>query len=219
VTGAVAPFFPGFNYFFVDTDIQVTLNALKAVTDLKVISSPQLMVLDNQSATLQIGDQVPIETQRAVSVTDPEAPLVSTVQYRDTGVILEVTPRVNSSGLVVLDIVQEVSDVARTLLPTTTPTIRQRKIKSTVAVHSGETIALGGLIRDSHEVDTFGVPLLSEIPYLGNLFKTTSDTTVRTELLVLITPRVVRDRSEAAAVTDELRNRLRALSPLERKIR
>jgi len=178
------------------------------------------MVLDNQTALLQVGDQVPIATQSAVSVTDPEAPIVNSIQFRDTGVILEVTPRVNASGLVVMDIVQEVSDV----VPTSTsaidsPTIQQRKIKTTVAVHDGQTIALGGLIRDSHVVGTTGVPLLSEIPYLGNLFKTTSDTTVRTELLVLITPRVVRDRNEAAAVTDELRKRLRALSPLERKIR
>ena len=219
-TGEVLPFFPGFNYFFIDTDIQVTLNALKEVTDLKVISSPQLMVLDNQTATLQVGDQVPIATQSAVSVTDPEAPIVNSIQFRDTGVILEVTPRVNASGLVVMDILQEVSDVVATdTSAIDSPTIQQRKIKTTVAVHSGQTIALGGLIRDIHVVGTTGVPLLSEIPYLGNLFKTTSDLTDRTELLVLITPRVVRDRNEAAAVTDELRKRLRALSPLERKIR
>ncbi len=178
------------------------------------------MVLDNQTAMLQVGDQVPIATQSAVSVTDPEAPIVNTIQFRDTGVILEVTPRVNASGLVVMDILQEVSDVVATVTSSIdSPTIQQRKIKSTVAVHSGQTIALGGLIRDRHEVGTVGVPLLSEIPYLGNLFKTTSDSTVRTELLVLITPRVVRDQSEAVAVTDELRKRLRALSPLEQKIR
>ena len=190
------------------------------MTDLKVISSPQLMVLDNHPATLEVGDQVPNATQSAVSVTDPAAPIVNSIQYQDTGVILEITPRVNASGLVILDIVQEVSDaVATTTSAIDSPTIQQRRVKSTIAVHSGETIVLGGLIRDAELDGTSGIPILSDIPVIGNLFKTTSNSNDRTELLVLITPHVVRDRQEGRDVTAELRNRLRALDPLVAKIR
>ena len=218
-TGAVASAFPGFSYLFSGGDIRVALNALTTITDVKVISSPQLMVLDNQTARLQVGDQVPIATQQSVAVEGGSAPLVNTIQFRDTGVILEVTPRVNAGGLVVLDVLQEVSDVKSTTTSALdSPTIEQRSIQSTVAVQSGETIALGGLIRDREEESVSGIPLLSAIPILGNLFKTTSTGTRRTELLVLITPRVVRDQSEARAVTEELRKRLRSIEPLQKKI-
>ena len=218
-TGAVASAFPGFSYFFSGGDARVVLNALTEITDVRVISSPQLMVLDNQSARLQVGDQVPIATQSAVTVDDPDAPIVNSIQFRDTGVILEVTPRVNASGLVVLDVFQEVSDViATTTSDIDSPTIQQRSIESTVAVQSGDTVALGGLIKDRDEESVTGVPLLSSIPLLGNLFKTTDTEVRRTELLVLITPRVVRDRREALEVTDELRRRLSSLGPLEQLI-
>ena len=218
--GVVASAFPGFSYFFNSgNDARVVLNALAEITDVRVISSPQLMVLDNQSARLQVGDQVPIAIQSAVSVTDPDAPIVNTIQFRDTGVILEVTPRVNASGLVVLDVFQEVSDVISTTTSAIdSPTIQQRSIESTVAVQSGDTIALGGLIRDREEEAVSGIPLLSSIPLLGNLFKTTQKIVRRTELLVLITPRVVRNRREALEVTAELRRRLSTLGPLEKRI-
>jgi general secretion pathway protein D len=130
-----------------------------------------------------------------------------------------VVPRVSASGLVILDIVQEASDV----VPTTTstidsPTIRQRRIGSTVAVQSGDTIALGGLIRDKTSGDVSGIPLLKDIPIFGNLFKTTDNTKERTELLVLITPRVVGTEADSLAITAELRSRVRALAPLDQKI-
>ena len=211
--------FPGFSYFFSGSDARVVLNALTEITDVRVISSPQLMVLDNQTARLQIGDQVPIATQSVVAIGDPDAPIVNSIQFRDTGVILEVTPRVNASGLVVLDVFQEVSDViATTTSDIDSPTIQQRSIETTVAVQSGDTIALGGLIKDREEESVSGVPLLSSIPILGNLFKTTSTRVIRTELLVLITPRVVRDRREALDVTDELRRRMSTLGPIEKEI-
>jgi general secretion pathway protein D len=219
--GAIAPVFPGFNYLFSTDDIKVVINALTQVTDVKVISSPQLMVLDNEAARLQVGDQVPITTRTSQSVDDPSAPLVAEIEYRDTGVILDIIPRVNASGLVVLDIIQEVSDVVATdpaVSAVTTPTIQQRRIASTVAISSGETVALGGLIRDNNSNAVTGIPVLSEIPILGNLFKTTSDTVRRTELLVLLTPRVVRDRLDARTVTDDLRRRVRALKALPAKI-
>jgi len=219
-SGAAAQIFPGFSYLFqTGGDVRVVLNALDSITDVNVISSPQLMVLDNQTARLQVGDQVPIATQSSVSVTDPDAPIVNQIQFLDTGVILNVTPRVNAGGMVILEIEQQVSDVvATTTSGIDSPTIRQRQISSTVAVQSGETIALGGLIRESSSHTSSGLPILKDIPVVGALFGKTSNDTTRTELLVLITPRVVSNQDEARAVTDELRRRLRAVIPLEIKV-
>jgi general secretion pathway protein D len=218
-TGIVRPQFPGFSLLFDSNDVRAVLNALTDVTDVNVISSPQLMVLDNQSAVLNVGDQVPIAVQSAVSVTDPDAPVVSSIEYRDTGVTLEITPRVNANGLVVLDIVQEVSDAVTTdTSKLDSPTIQQRRVESTVAVQSGEAVALGGLIRDRRTDNITGIPLLSDIPILGNLFKTTANDVFRTELLIIITPRVVRNVEEAQKVTEELRARMTGLRELELRL-
>jgi general secretion pathway protein D len=208
--------FPGFSYVGTSgADIRVVLNALEAVTDLDVVSSPQLVVLNNQEASLQVGDQVPVVTAQAVNVATDQT-LINTIQFIDTGVILRVRPRVNASGLVTLELEQEVSDPVGGGL---TPTINQRRIRSTVAVHDGETIALGGLIRDRRSKTRNAVPLLGDIPVLGEAFANTDRSQARTELLVLITPRVMRNMVEARRITDELRNRVRALEALEEKIR
>lgn len=212
--GAIGNVFPGFNLLYSTTDARVVLNALSEVTDVKVISSPQLMVLDSRPARLQVGDQVPVTTQQAVSVTDPEAPIVNSVQLVDTGVILEVTPKVRSSGLVTLDVVQEISDAIRSDAADTLPTIQQRRIQTSVAVSDGETVALAGLIRERAEEGESGVPVLKDIPLLGNLFKTTNRVNARTEILVMITPRVMRTTAEARQVADELRSRLGQLSQI-----
>ena len=213
VDGAVGQAFPGFSALYrLNSDVRVVLNALSDVTDVKVISSPQLMVLDNQTAELQVGDQVPIATQSAVSVSDAQAPIVNSIEFRDTGVILRVTPRVNAGGLVVMDIAQEVSSVVNTTTSgIDSPTIQQRKINSSVAIQSGETVTLGGLMSEAQESGTSGLPVLSEIPVVGSLFGRKSNSSVRTELLVLITPRVVANRLDARKVTEELRSRLRSL--------
>lgn len=210
-TGAVNPIFPGFSAVLTKgNDIRATLNMLEGITNVNVVSSPKLMVLNNQTATLQVGDQVPIATQSAVSVGAAGAPVVNTIQFRDTGVILKVTPRVNEGGLVLMDISQEVSDVARTTTSNLdSPTIQQRKIASSVSVTTGETIALGGLIRDRRVDGDSGIPILKDMPVLGNLFKSTTETTNRTELLILITPQVVRAPADIRRVTQELRDRLR----------
>ncbi len=216
-TGTVAGLFPGFSYLFAGSQVRVALNALSKITDVKILSSPQLMVLGNKTATLQVGDQVPIVTQSAVSVTDPASPIVNNVEFRDTGVILRVTPRVNKGGLVIMEIEQEVSTVDATTTSTIdSPTISQRRITSTVAVQSGETVALGGLIQERKEHEKSGVPILSDIPILGALFGTTNIIDKRTELLIFITPRVVRDVREARRVTDELRKRMSRADPLSR---
>jgi general secretion pathway protein D len=218
-SGLVSSAFPGFSAVFDSNDARVILNALTAVTDIEVISSPQLMVLNNQSALLNVGDSVPITTQTSQQTTG-DAAIVNSVEYRDTGVILEITPRVNTSGLVVLDIIQEVSDAVETETSSIdSPTITVRRVESIVAVHSGETVALGGLIRDRRTDEVTGIPLLSDIPILGNLFKTTGEEVRRTELLILITPWVVRNLEDARAVTKELRQRLTGFDELEQRIR
>lgn len=219
--GAVSSTFPGFSALFTSSDdVRLVIDALESVSDVNIISSPQLMVLDNQTAQLQVGDEVPIITRQTQSTIDVDAPVVNTVEQRQTGVILSVTPRVNASGLVLMEIQQEVSDVIETTTSgIDSPTISQRRIASTVAVQSGETVALGGLIEDGRQDDTRGVPLASRIPVVGWLFGRTATSSERTELLVLITPRVVRDPNQARAVTEELRQRLRGLAPLRGRVR
>ena len=213
------PDFAGFSYLFSTADARVTLNAIASVTDLNIISSPSLMVLDNQTAEIQVGDQVPVATRSAVGVTADDAPVVNEIEYLDTGVILRVTPRVNTGGLVTMEIEQEVSFVADEITSgIDSPTIDQRRIQTTVAVQSGETVALGGLIRDDRSSSNSGVPLLREIPVLGKLFSTTTDFAARTELIVLITPRVVRSQLDARQVTEELRRRMRAVAPLDDRL-
>ncbi|WP_394708246.1 type II secretion system secretin GspD [Breoghania sp.] len=212
--GAVGSVFPGFSFLFSGGSAAVALNALNAITDVNVISSPNLMVLDNRKAVLRIGDQVPIATQQAVDTTSINT-VVNTIELKDTGIILTVVPRVNDSGRVILDIEQEVSDV----VPTTTsgidsPTIRQRKVNTTVVVKDGDSLALGGLIQQRDSVTKSQVPVLGDVPVVGNLFRHKQDTKTRTELLILITPHVVRDFQEANDVTDEFRKQLGGLHAL-----
>jgi general secretion pathway protein D len=222
-SGVVAGQFPGFSALLAGTDVRVVLNALEQVTDVNVVSSPHLLVLDNQTARLQVGDQVPITVQSATAVTDPEAPIVNSIELRDTGVILSVTPRVNVSGLVILELEQEVSNVVQSETATTselaTPTINTRQISSTVAIQSGETIVLGGLIKDDQNRTVSGLPFLSRLPIVGALFSTRSRSLDRTELLVLLTPHVIRGPEDARAITEELRRRLRSMAPLDQRMR
>jgi len=214
-TAAIAPSLPGFSYIYSGSNIKVVLDALSNITRVEVLSSPQLMVLNNQTATLQVGDQVPIVTETAVSTLTTGAPVVNSVQYQNTGVILKVTPRVNRSGEVMMDITQEVSDVTSTTSSAIdSPTIQQRKITSSVAVQDGETVALGGLITKSATKSKAGIPLLVEIPVLGHLFGDTHDDGGKTELMILITPHVVENVQQARAVTEELRRKLPAVQPL-----
>jgi general secretion pathway protein D len=210
----------GFSYSILGANTNIVLNALSSVTDVRVVSSPQLLVLDHQTAVLQVGDQVPIPVQQSQSVVTPGAPVINTIEYRDTGVILTVSPRVNSSGLVTLDITQEVSDVGSTNPALqNAPTINQRRITTSVIVQDGATIALGGLITDNGNKGKSGIPLLSDIPVVGSLFGTRNSEKKRFELLVMLSPKVVRDPQEAHDRTEELRERLRALKPLDLKIR
>jgi len=218
--GTAASVFPGFNAVLGVTRANVVLNALKAITNVNVISSPQLLVLDHNIATLQVGDQVPVPVQQSESTLTAGAPVINTIAYVDTGVILRVSPRVNTNGLITLDITQQVSQASTTTTSTlNAPTISQRRVDSTITVQDGQSIALGGLITDNKTRGKNGIPVLGDIPVVGSLFSTTNNTAVRTELLILLAPRIVHNAYEARSVTEELRNRLHALAPLGPQIR
>ncbi|MDB5409524.1 MAG: gspD, partial [Rhodospirillales bacterium] len=189
----IASVFPGFNYVLSTGSARAILNLLSSVSHVDVVSSPQLLVMDHQTAALQVGDQVPIVTQSATSVLTTGAPLVNSIDYRNTGVLLQVTPRVNASGLITLEIDQEVSDVKTTTTSgIDSPTITERRIVSSVITQDGETIALGGLILDKQDNERSGIPFLSDIPVVGPLFRSTTKSRGRTELLVLLSPKIIR---------------------------
>ncbi|MFQ6546525.1 type II secretion system secretin GspD [Aestuariibius sp. 2305UL40-4] len=201
---------PGF-FVTLDSPADVIVDALADETQINVISSPNLMILNNESARLLVGDQVPVATQQATDVNADEDVFISTVEFRDTGVIFDVTPRINSSGAVTLDIVQEVSNVREADAETLTPTISQRIVDSSISVNSGETIVLGGLFSNTETRGNSGVPGLKDIPVAGKLFGRTRRDNARTELIVLITPRIVNDAMDARRVTQQLRRRVTAL--------
>ncbi len=136
--------------------------------------------------------------------------MVSSIDYKNTGVILTVSPRINANGNILLDISQEVSDVAKNAnSQTLTPTLSQRKIKSTISVASGQSVLLGGLITETQSRSRSGVPVLEEIPYVGNLFSQNDRSTARTELIVFIEPEIIRDSVDAYKVAEELRSKMR----------
>jgi general secretion pathway protein D len=207
---------PGFSYAITDAAgvVRAVLNALASDSRAKIISSPSLMVLNNQKAAIQVGDQVPITTQQQ-QATSENANVVNSIEYRETGVLLTVTPRVNAGGLVTMEVEQEVSNVAENAEFPLAPTIQQRKINSTVAVQSGETVVLGGLIRENDNRTATGIPGLRDIPVLGWFFGATRDELVRSELVVLITPRAVRGAVQAREVTEEFRYKMDSLKPTE----
>lgn len=208
---------PGFSFLFGNSgSLTGVLNALEGKTKVNVVSAPKLMVINNQTASLQVGNQVPVLTQNSTATIDPNAPVINAIEYRDTGVILKITPRVNGSGLVLLDISQEVSDVLSSRASGSSinsPVISTRRVSTTVAVQDGQVLALGGLIRNVQTRDKTGIPFLSQIPIIGGLFGRQVDATDKIELVILLKPRVIRTADDARAVTEELRNKIRSLEP------
>jgi general secretion pathway protein D len=201
---------PGFN-FLIGSESQPSaiLDALHTVTETKVLSNPSLVVIDNQVATLQVGDQVPVSTGSANVLTTSNT-VVNTIDYRNTGIILRVAPRVNVNGNVRLDIEQEISNVSQTTpAGSLTPTVSQRKVKSSISVASGQTVLLAGLISENHQGNHSGVPVLDQLPDLGNLFGHNDKSTTRTELIIFIRPQIIRDGNDAHYIAEELRSKLR----------
>jgi general secretion pathway protein D len=208
IAGGLAAAFPGFNYALNAGSVAATLSALNTLTHVNVLSTPSLMVLDNRTARLQVGDQVPITTQSATSTVTATTAIVNSITMQDTGVILSVTPRINESGRVQLEIEQEVSNVVGTTTSTiNSPTIQQRKVKTTVVVNNGEVVALGGMIQETTSKTSSQIPLLGSIPGIGAMFSNKDNSVQKTELLILITPRIVRDGSENRQVTEEYRRK------------
>ena len=208
-TSAINGSFPGFVFNAAANGVRTALSALQNVTTVNVLSSPELLVLDNQPAHLQVGALVPFLTQSSQSTISSNAPIVNSVDYRQTGVILDVTPRVNSGGLVTLDVSQEVSEVDNNTVSTIgSPTFNERNVVSRVVVQDGQTIGLAGLIRETNQRGNQGIPWLKDVPVLGLLAGSQNNARVRTELLVLITPHVVRDQRDAEALTEDLREQL-----------
>jgi general secretion pathway protein D len=208
--GATPTLPTGFAGFAVSKSPHFLLQALADVTQVRVLSAPRLLVFDNEPARLQVGQEVPILTGTATSTLAAGAPIVNSIDYHSTGVIMDVTPRVNSGGLVTLDIAQEVSDVAPPAVNTATgsPTFDDRIVRTRLAVQDGQTVGVAGLIHDTVQEENSGLPFLKDIPLIGSLLSTQNNKRMRTELLVLITPHVVHDQRDARALTVDLRNEL-----------
>ena len=214
VLGGIAQ---GFTYTLSNSlgSVRAVLNALATKSLLKVISSPSLMVLDNHTATINVGNQQPIQTS-VTSFINNENASTSTIQYKDTGVNLVVTPSVNAGNIVTMQVDQTVTDVGSPQASAGgQPAFLQRQISSKVAVRSGETIVLGGLIKDNKTTGKAGVPFLQDVPIVGNLFGTNEVAGNRTELLVVITPRVVRSDIDIREVSEDLRDRMKGLQRID----
>jgi general secretion pathway protein D len=202
--------FPGFN-FLIGSEAQPSaiLDALHTVTSVKVLSNPSLVVINNQVATLQVGDSVPISTGSATVLTTNNT-VVNTIDYRNTGVILRVSPRVNANGNVRLDVEQEISSVVpNSTTGPLTPTVSERRVKSSIAIANGQTVLLAGLISEQQNGTRNGIPLLDEIQGLGDAFSHQDKTGTRTELIIFIRPQIIRDGTDAHHVAEELRSKLR----------
>lgn len=195
---------PGFNFLIgSENSPRVVLDALHNITDVKVLSNPSLVVLDNQAATLQVGDQVPFSTGTATVLTANNT-VVNTIDYKNTGIILRVLPRANANGNVVLDIEQEISSVAAGSA-SLTPTISQRRVKSSIAVMSGQTVLLAGLISETENKQRQGIPILDSIPGVGDAFSHQTNARARTELILFIRPTVIKDGVDAHVIAEEMR--------------
>ena len=213
-TGQATSRFPGASLAYADTDILVVLNALDSKTDIDVISSPRIVALNNEEASIQVGSEVPIITQSAVGVSDPGAPIVNATTYRDTGIILTVTPRIRAGGLVEIDLVQEVSAVADSVsVGTDSPSFTQRKIETTLAVPDRATLAIGGLFNVNSSRGRLGVPLISRLPVIGRAFESRDDLETRTELVVLLRPQILDAFSPPLLLSEQLALAMSRLRP------
>ena len=210
-TAALDTSFPGFVLSGAGSDAApLAISALQSVTKVNILSSPELMVLDGQAASLQVGNLVPYLSQTSQSTITSTSQVVNSIDYRETGVILQVTPHVGSNGLVTLDVAQEVSGVQNgvTTAGIDSPTFSERAVTSRVAIADGETIGLAGLISDNDSHANSGIPFLKNTPLLGDLVSNQNNARTRTELLVLITPHVIRTQNDADALTADLREEL-----------
>jgi general secretion pathway protein D len=185
-------------------EILMNLNALRQKTNVRILEAPSVLALDGTEARIVVGSEIPYP---GTSFTPSVGGTTTSVQYRDTGVSLLIQPRISASGSVTLVIAQEVSSPGA---PTDDgPTFAKSSVETTLSVKDGETVAIAGLIRESKGLTRNGVPLLSDIPILGYLFGTTRRTANRSELIILITPHVIRTPEKFQEMTQELKDSLR----------
>ena len=209
----ISPKVPGFNWTVITSEslVRANLNLYAAQGLLNVLSSPSVMVRDNQVAHIQVGQQVPILTQQQQS-TQTNSNVLNSISYKDTGVMLDVKPRVTPGGMVQMDVDQQVSTQSKTdSSDINSPTFIIRQITSNVAVRSGQAVVLGGLIENQDEDGKGGVPGLSNVPVLGALFSDNNKRASRRELLVILTPKIIASDQDAEMVTNEFRSRMKGL--------
>lgn len=206
----ISPQFPGLNFLLGGiSDPELVLDALSGITKVRIVSSPSLLVLENEVATIRVGDQIPIQSQ---TVATDGGNFVNSFEYRDTGVILRVKPRVNANGVVTIDLGQELSAVLKGAAGVgNNPSFTQRSLTSKVSVNDQQTVLLGGLISGAEDGTRTTVPGSDKVPVIGDLIGTTDNTARRTELIVLITPKIIRDGKDAARESQELRNKMKNL--------
>ncbi len=203
----------GFSFGMVDGDVTSFLQALSSRTDIGILSSPQILVLNNEKATVNVGEQVPIvttETQNSVGAAQVD----KTVQYKDTGIILDVTPQINYNGIILLEVKQTVSNaVENTVSDISSPVISKRELQTKLAVKTGQTILMGGLIKKDNQTIQSGVPYLMDIPWLGNFFKYQKDKLVKTELIIMITPYVIESEDVLDQYVRDFEQKMNQLRP------
>ena len=183
------------------------INLLAQDGKVNILASPHIMAANNQEATIQIGDEVPILTSQSVPLVSQQTSFsTNTINYRNTGILLTLRPQINARGLVTLEIAQEVSAASATTTGVNgTPTISVRQAKTTLTTADNQTVVLGGLIREDLTRNRSGIPGLRSVPLVGALFSSESKETKRTELIVMITPHVVSSLEEGARVTDKMK--------------
>jgi general secretion pathway protein D len=213
--GGATALLPGFNMFtFAASEFIAALNMLASENKVNVLSNPSIMTSENKKAVINVSTSVPIVTSQQVPVstgvstgaTTAGFSITQTVEYKDAGIILTVTPRIGEHGMVALDVKQEVSDVGENEPPPiNSPRFNKREAETSVVLLNNQTLVLGGLIQNKRTKIRAGIPFLSRIPVLGYLFGSTEEKVEKTELLLLITPRVIGTALDAARVTEQMR--------------
>ncbi|GAA4818249.1 type II secretion system protein GspD [Marinicella pacifica] len=205
----------GAYYRFVGTSAEAILDMKESSGRVALLSSPSMLVLNNKNATINVGDQIPITNVGSLGNTGNNTGTITNTRYIQTGVQVDITPRVNPGGLVYMEINQDVSAPGTPSSEGGQPPISTRALTTEIAVQSGNTIVMGGLIQDNDIYNRSGVPLLSRIPLVGNLFGSKSNTTKRTELMLLITPTVIENPEQARLVTEEYAKKFKGLQPIK----
>ncbi len=221
-TGKIAPYNGGFSWSFLNKNFEVAINSLEKNGQAKSLAAPSLLVMNNQEAQINVGQQIPVQQTYFTGLAGVNSngssvgSNIGSVQYMNTGVMLSVKPRVNPGGLIYMDVQQEISNPPADYSSSsgTNPAIAQRQLQTQVAIQSGETLMLGGLIQDNRGDSAQGLPFISRVPVLRNLFGNTAQSTSRTELIILITPRIIASVDEARQATQEYVRQFQSLTPL-----